>query len=133
MKMPIYDFKCPAGHIDRNVVARHDDTVTCTGCGQVTERYWGETRLMFDRVFGAHDMAGYHCPVTDEFVTSRKRRKQIMKEHGLEEVGGSDRKTIAQRRKENGGKAPPSKRPASLINKDERMRDITRTVEEMWR
>lgn len=88
---------------------------------------------MFDRVFGAHDLEGYHCPVTDRFVTSKRERRNIMKEHDLQEVGGSDRKTMAQRRKEAGGQKPQSTRPDSKLDDIERKRDITRTVQEMWR
>lgn len=133
--MPVFDYKCRfCGEIHRDVFRSSDEdtaTLECQ-CGKKALRYWGETRLMFDRVFGAHDMEGYHCPVTDEYVTSRKRRREIIRENNLEECGGSDRKTLAQRRKDLGGAKPPSAKPIDeKAVARQRKQDIIDTVQEL--
>lgn len=42
---------------------------------------------MIGAILGVASNPGYSCPVTGEFVTSTKRRKEIMKEHNLVEKG----------------------------------------------
>jgi len=36
-------------------------------------------------ILGGGNWHGYECPVTGEFVTSRKRRREIMRQHNLAE------------------------------------------------
>lgn len=84
----IYQYRCKeCGSVQDGVrsVANRDDTPKC-GCGGET------TRLItggagFTPVMGAGDMPGYQCPVTDQFVTSRKQRREIMAAHNLVERG----------------------------------------------
>ena len=41
----------------------------------------------FTNVMGGSDMPGYQCPVTDQWVDSKKKRQRIMDEHNLIEKG----------------------------------------------
>lgn len=86
--MPMYDYKCSeCGNVQEafNLIAERHVTPACYVCGS-------ETRLkitppMVAPIMGGSEFPGYQCPVTDEFVTSRKRRKEIMQEHNLVEKG----------------------------------------------
>jgi putative FmdB family regulatory protein len=80
--MPMYSYKCSSCEFildDMSSIARRNDARKCPECG-------GEMALkivppMLNPVLGGGSFPGYECPVTGEFVTSRKRRKEIFKEH----------------------------------------------------
>ena len=81
--MPIYTYKCDCGNqVDefRHINQRHDAPLCCGESMRLAIQ-----PTMLQPVLGGGDWDGYQCPVTDEFVTSRKRRKDIMKEHNLVE------------------------------------------------
>lgn len=83
--MPIYTYKCPdCGKIEdayRSVDDRHKGP-ECHG--QMLKTI---SAIMLQPILGGGNDPGYMCPVTDEFVSSRKRRREIMKEHNLVESG----------------------------------------------
>lgn len=88
--MPIYTYNCTCGNEEdafRHINQRHDSPVC--GCGETMNLKIVGT--MLQPVMGGGDFPGYQCPVTDEFVTSRKRRKEIMKEHNLVEKDRSSK------------------------------------------
>jgi len=61
---------------------------------------------------GGGDFPGYQCPVTEEFVTSRRKRKYIMDSNNLVEVGDREPSKKRQQQTEdaaNGIKRPPPK------------------------
>lgn len=87
----------------RNQVCRPGEFPTCH-CGAATEHWWGETRLMFAPPMGAHDNPGYWDVVTDQFVDSKRTRRNIMAEYELIEAG--DKKPFSERMKEHDGKPP---------------------------
>lgn len=79
-------------------------TYTCKTCGKTEDAYRSIadrdlgpdchgpmhkiiTPTMVQPVLGGGAMPGYACPVTGEFVTSRKRRREIMQQHHLAEKG----------------------------------------------
>ena len=43
------------------------------------------------QILGGGNLPGYLCPVTGDYVTSRTKRREIMKEHNLIETGDSNR------------------------------------------
>jgi hypothetical protein len=45
----------------------------------------------FTAVMGAADNPGYMCPVTDQWVDSKRKRKEIMVEHDLREHSSADK------------------------------------------
>ena len=56
------------------------------------------TATQVANVLGGGSMQGYKCPVSGEWVTSRRQRKEIMARHGLVEAG--DRSRADQNRRE---------------------------------
>jgi putative FmdB family regulatory protein len=81
--MPLYDYQCPTcGKLAENVVrpmSEYKDGPIC--CDKPMRRYI--TSVRFNPVYGAHDMPGYQCPVSERWVDSRKQRREIMAEHNL--------------------------------------------------
>ncbi len=85
--MPQYTYKCQIcddittryNHISN----RHNDEI-CE-CGGSCKLSIQPTQLQ--PVLGGGEFQGYQCPVTDEYVTSRVRRRDIMREHDLVEKG----------------------------------------------
>lgn len=84
----IYTYKCPDCHTVQDAkrsVAERNNSPVCA-CGQTTVKVitGGNGHVS---VMGGADMPGYMCPVTDTWVDSRKKRREIMKRHDLVEVG----------------------------------------------
>ncbi len=85
--MPIYTYKCVI--CDRvtdqyNTIAERKSSPACE-CGHATELVIMSTQIA--PILGGGDFQGYKCPVTDEWVTSRRQRRNIMAEHNLIETG----------------------------------------------
>jgi len=80
--MPTYTYKCKdcekVMDAFRSIEERNDCPVC--GCGGKTEKCIVPTQVQ-------PQMPGYECPVTGEYVTSRRRRVEIMKENNLVEAG----------------------------------------------
>ena len=101
--MPLYSYKCSeCGEMKdeyNSIALRHVETPVC-GCGGKTKLSIQPTQIA--PVMGGGDFPGYRCPVTDEFITSRRKRKYIMDEHNLVEVGDkSPSKKRVQRTEDN--------------------------------
>lgn len=83
--MPLYTYKCPkcdktTDHV--NSIANRKNGPEC--CEPM------ELKIMPTMVqdpLGGGANPGYDCPVTGEHVTSRKRRREIMRENNLVETG----------------------------------------------
>ena len=89
----IYEYRCTAcKHV--TIAARpmknRNDALDCEACG-------GDTRLKisggtgFGRVMGGADNPGYLCPVTDQWVDSKRKRREIMKRHDLAPHSSADK------------------------------------------
>lgn len=92
--MPLYTYKCPeCGEVctEFNTIAERHKGPKCENHSgfhpRMTLRITG-TQIQA-QILGAGTYSGYRCPITDEYVTSRKRRREIMKEHNLVEAGDS--------------------------------------------
>lgn len=87
----LYEYKCPSCHTSVTVnrpVANYDDPLECPECMKpMKRRITGG--LGFTPVMGGADMPGYKCPVTDQWVDSKKKRREIMAKHDLVERGDS--------------------------------------------
>lgn len=84
--MPTYTFRCPCGEVKdafRSIANREDGPI-CE-CGQKMAKII--TPVNIAPILGGGDMPGYKCPVTDQYVTSRRQRRNIMAEHDLVEKG----------------------------------------------
>lgn len=83
--MPLYVYKCKAcGKVEeayRSIADRHTGP-ECHG-----EMEFQISTPMIAPVLGGGSIPGYQCPVSGEHVTSRRRRREIMKEHNLVEKG----------------------------------------------
>jgi len=93
--MPIYTYKCKKCELltdSYNMISTRHKAPACD-CGGETALSIQPTQLQ--PVLGGGDWDGYACPVTDEFVTSRRRRKYIMDSNNLIETG--DRKPSKKR------------------------------------
>lgn len=92
--MPIYTYKCSCGSITEqyNTVANRKNGPACE-CGDTAELKIVPTQLA--PVLGGGDFPGYKCPVTEKWITSRRKRKYIMDSNNLIEVG--DRKPTGNR------------------------------------
>jgi hypothetical protein len=76
----LYDFRCrECGTLYENIVlpiSRCDDGPEC--CGEQTQKVFLVAPMGF-----VDNMEEYRCPVTNEGVTTRKQRNEIMAREGL--------------------------------------------------
>lgn len=84
--MPMYTYKCPECGRVTDALNKIDDRAIGPICHDQHMRQV-ITAPMIQPVMGGGSFQGYHCPVTDKFVTSRKERTEIMKSHNLVEKG----------------------------------------------
>jgi putative FmdB family regulatory protein len=87
--MPLYVYECPEGHrkdafrsiSDRNNAPECD-------CGLSMQKVI--LPVMFNESFlGSSKNEGYKCPVTNEWVDSKRKRLNIMDKHDLVEYAGT--------------------------------------------
>jgi putative FmdB family regulatory protein len=86
--MPEYEYRCAAcgAEFERyRSMAEYAEPTRCD-CGAMAARAI-ITPPHVDRAFlGSTNMPGYKCIVTDEYVTSKKKRREILARTGLEEA-----------------------------------------------
>ena len=87
--MPMYLYRCACGVEKResNTIANRRASPDCHGPMKLII----EAPQVQAQILGGSQTPGYLCPVTGEYVTSRVRRREIMKEHNLDEAGDSSR------------------------------------------
>lgn len=88
----IYEYRCTeCSHIStyNRRMAERNDPASCEECGGATRRVITGGQG-FTNVYGGGDFPGYMCPVTDQWVDSRRKRKEIMKRHNLGEHSSAD-------------------------------------------
>jgi len=86
--MPIYVYQCEKGHKKEEwrKISEIDDPVTCD-CGLSMKQII--TAVMFNAGFlGSVRNPGYLCPVTNQWVETKKKRLNIMAKHDLVEYAG---------------------------------------------
>lgn len=86
--MPTYVYQCEQGHTTEayRKIAELDDCPVCS-CGLETKKII--TAVMFNAGFlGSYRNQGYQCPVTNDWVDTKRKRKNIMAEHNLVEYAG---------------------------------------------
>lgn len=96
--MPLYTYACPkCGGVDTefNTVANRHAGPVCCGASMKLEI----TPTQVANVLGGGDFQGYRCPVTDQWVTSRRQRREIMARQGLIEAGDKSRADEKRREK----------------------------------
>ncbi len=82
--MPTYVYKCPDGHVTEKVLALADHvrTIPCETCNKVARQVLTAPKGIY-----IDSMPNYKCPVTDQIVTTRHQRNEIMKQNEMVEVG----------------------------------------------
>lgn len=86
--MPLYTFKCQeCDHVQDAMrsLSERENSPFCEECGSKTRQIIVPVQIA--PVLGGGDFPGYKCPITDEFVTSRRQRRNIIAEHNLIEKG----------------------------------------------
>ena len=84
--MPLYTYKCHCGEtVDEfRSISDRNEPVKCE-CGGEMEHIIVPTQV--NRFWlGSTDNPGYKCPVTNKFITSKRERLNVMREHNLIEA-----------------------------------------------
>lgn len=94
--MPIYEFKCEAGHVFDEFLklADYDNPMTCQ-CGKPAKRQITATMLNMDMP----NWNRYVSPTTGKLITSYKERKEDMRASGCIDYEPSMKEHAAQVRK----------------------------------
>ena len=85
--MPLYTYQCQKCECVQDAfrsIAEREKSPKCQ-CGGATKQII--VPPMIAPVLGGGDFPGYQCPITDQWVSSRNKRREIMREHGLIEKG----------------------------------------------
>jgi putative FmdB family regulatory protein len=83
--MPLYTYKClQCGRVEDayRSISERDNGPECHG--KMPKII---VPTMIGTILGVASNPGYTCPVTGEFVTDTRRRKEIIREHNLIEKG----------------------------------------------
>ncbi|MGB1373826.1 MAG: FmdB family zinc ribbon protein [Aequoribacter sp.] len=87
--MPLYQYRCTSCADEcsefNTVADRHANAPKCACGGPMVMRIMPVQ--VQAQILGGGTHPGYHCPVSGEYVTSRKQRRNIMAEHNLIEAG----------------------------------------------
>ena len=83
--MPLYVYECQSCGRLEEAYRTVDDRDIPPDCHGPMKRKIVPT--MIAPVLGGGNFPGYKCPITDEFVTSRKRRREIIAENNIIEKG----------------------------------------------
>lgn len=84
--MPLYSYQCQKCERVEDAIRKVvDHAIGPDCCGEPMRQKI--TAPMLAPIMGGGNWAGYQCPVTGRFVTSRRERKNIMAEHDLVEAG----------------------------------------------
>lgn len=82
--MPLYTYKCKCGKVE-DAYRSLADRLKAPKChGKMKQII---VPPMIQPILGGGNNPGYKCVVTDQWVDSRKKRREIMKEHNLVEKG----------------------------------------------
>lgn len=82
--MPTYVYRCPDYHITEKLTSMADykKIVPCGTCDKQARQILTAPKLVY-----VDNMPSYKCPVTDQVVTSRYQRSEIMKQNDMVEAG----------------------------------------------
>jgi putative FmdB family regulatory protein len=82
--MPLYTYKCKCGKTEDawRSIAEMEDSPECHG-----KMIQVIIPPNIAPILGGGNNPGYHCVVTDQWVDSKRKRREIMKEHNLVEAG----------------------------------------------
>jgi len=80
--MPLYEYRCAAGHLTDEYRSVEDRSrATVCRCGELAEK-------IVSRVgFAMPDISGYRSMQTGEWISSRSKHRDHLRQHNLIEVG----------------------------------------------
>lgn len=84
--MPTYDYKCSKCGATQEAIRKiseRNQGPEC--CGESMKKQISAP--MLQPIIGGGSFEGYHCVVSDEWVDSRKKRREIIAKHDLVEKG----------------------------------------------
>lgn len=87
--MPLYTYRCPDCERRSELVRKireHSNPVPCE-CGGLQNQTIESAPMVNAAFLGSARNPGYQCVVTDQWVDSRKKRREIEREHNLIEAG----------------------------------------------
>lgn len=89
--MPLYTYQCAKNHTKEqwSSISERESAPPCE-CGLSMKMVITPVRIN-GAFLGSARNEGYKCPVTQEWVSTKKRRREIMAEHNLREYSGPDR------------------------------------------
>ncbi len=89
----LYEYSCECGEVteaSRSCDERHDSP-PCKACGDDTTLKITGGVGFSGGFLGSAANPGYMCPVTDQFIDSKKKRNEVMAVHGLREHTSADK------------------------------------------
>lgn len=87
--MPLYTYQCAQCGRVEDAMRRMSDRANGPACCGETMPQKIVAPMVQAQILGGGSCPGYKCVVTGEYVTSRKRRREIMAQHNLIEKGDS--------------------------------------------
>lgn len=87
--MPTYTYQCPKCGRVADAIRRMADHATGPDCCGAAMAQKIVAPMIQAQILGGGSCPGYQCIVTGEYVTSRRRRREIMAQHNLIEKGDS--------------------------------------------
>ena len=97
--MPLYTYRCAECGDESTefstIANRHKAGPIC--CGAQKPMIITPTQIQA-QILGGGALQGYHCPITNKFVTSRKERREIMKRHNVVEAGDKDSQSASRKK-----------------------------------
>ena len=92
--MPVYDFKCPEGHIFQSLAPTGDYKIECPRCHSFGEKVWTRQSLPFMR----GDYHAYDCPITGKRIEGKKAHQDNLKLHGCRVAESGEARDEQRRR-----------------------------------
>lgn len=88
--MPLYVIRCQSGHKFERVIplAQFDDPISCE-CGAQA------TRIICAPMFQV-DNVGYSCPITGDWISSKKDHENNLQKHGCRVLEGGEHEAAAK-------------------------------------
>lgn len=85
--MPLYDVRCPSCAVTWETLGRVDAVIVCPTCGRHAARLISAPVVIADNL----DARAYYDDGLGAKITSRSQRRRLMRQKGVEEVGGTRR------------------------------------------
>ena len=85
--MPYYDYKCDCGRCESKFNTVDDRRTQAPMCCGKPMDIKISAAMVNGSFLGSANNPGYWCPVSDQFVDSKRKRRDVMAEHNVIEKG----------------------------------------------